>query len=30
MKRITLSYSHFSYVVTLDEHNIYIAKVKSE
>ena len=30
MKRITMSYSHFSYVVTLDEHNIYIAKVKSE
>ena len=30
MKRITLTYSHFSYVVTLDEHNIYIAKVKSD
>jgi hypothetical protein len=30
MKRITISYSQFSYVVALDEHNIYIAKVRSE
>jgi len=29
MKRLNIAYSEFSYVVTLDDHNIYIAKVRT-